>query len=626
MSRFRDIPIRRKLTFLIMGINSIILLLVCATFFVFEVVTFRRELRDDLATMAKIIEPNCIAALDFQVSEDAVQTLSALRLEPHIIHAGIYQKDGKLFASYSREGHINEIDKFSGHRLGFSLQRDSLTLLHSIASDNKRIGTLLIQSDLKELQSRLKTNALMTTNILLISCLLSLVISARFQQFISKPILDLAATARRISGDNDFSLQAQKFGNDELGQFTDVFNDMLRQIQDRQEALKDSEEKFRTLYESSADAVMLIEKNEIIDCNNSTLRIFGYENRDEVLRKSLSDFSPPLQPSGADSENLVSEKMGSAIWKGMNHFDWVYRKKSGVLFPAEVLINNMELKGKVVLQVVVRDITERKLAEKELKEAKEEAEKANQAKSEFLANMSHELRTPLHGILSFAGFGIRKHKTAERDKLLSYFTQIDQSGRILLELLNDLLDLAKLESGKMSFNWQSTDLCMVISMVVDQFSSLISEKDLTLNYVKPETEIVAELDQRRIQQVLRNLLSNAVKFSEGGGRIEVAAKKINGSAEVSVRDQGIGIPEDELEAVFNKFIQSSNTKTGAGGTGLGLAICREILSAHNGVIWAKNNPDGGAVFSFKIPVGRNKEGSQSTKEPDQRETGITFYC
>lgn len=227
---------------------------------------------------------------------------------------------------------------------------------------------------------------------------------------------------------------------------------------------------------------------------------------------------------------------------------------------------------------------------------------ASEAKSEFLANMSHELRTPLHSILSFASFGIKKHADAERQKLLDYFTRISKSGTTLLALLNDLLDLAKLESRKVVFSFEPADINELLESVADEMCTLLSEKDLTVTYELSDLGGQVVLDPDKIKQVLRNFLNNAIKFSPEGGVIEIASSRTDVTAKISVSDCGPGIPEDELEAVFDKFVQSSKTKTGAGGTGLGLSISYAIIAAHRGRIWAENRSEGGATFSFEIPL------------------------
>jgi len=258
----------------------------------------------------------------------------------------------------------------------------------------------------------------------------------------------------------------------------------------------------------------------------------------------------------------------------------------------------------VIIALAIAFYAQGRLKERtiDLQEAKKMAEAANNAKSTFLSNVSHELRTPMHGILSFASFGIKKHATANPDKILDYFQKIRRSGETLLTLLNDLLDLAKLESGKITYKFRPANLNSLIDIVKEEYNSLALEHNLTIRCEHLEANETITLDADKIRQVLRNLLNNAIKFSPEGGTIDVISFKKADSIVVSIRDQGAGIPGNELESIFDKFIQSSKTKTGAGGTGLGLAICHEIVAAHKGRIWAENRPEGGAVFSFEIPL------------------------
>jgi signal transduction histidine kinase len=234
------------------------------------------------------------------------------------------------------------------------------------------------------------------------------------------------------------------------------------------------------------------------------------------------------------------------------------------------------------------------------------AEQALKAKSEFLSNMSHELRTPMHAVLSYAKMGFTFIGETEIATLETYFRNIHTAGSRLLGLLNNLLDLAKLESGKMNFKKIRGDFIGVLEHAKIEISPLIEDKKLTLLTEIATADSQAVFDKQRMVQVIINLISNAVKFSSPGGNIVVTLSDgylPDGEDALccSVADEGTGIPEAELEAVFDKFIQSSKTKTGAGGTGLGLSICREIIEAHRGKISAGNREPKGVVISFVIP-------------------------
>jgi signal transduction histidine kinase len=239
----------------------------------------------------------------------------------------------------------------------------------------------------------------------------------------------------------------------------------------------------------------------------------------------------------------------------------------------------------------------------EVSKAKDEAVQANNAKTDFLANISHELRTPMHGILGFAKLGLEKAAGTSRLKLISYFNQISQSGEKLFQLLNDLLDLSKLEAGHGDYEFQNHSLSRIVETVINELQAAIDDKQLQLDFEKPDFPDQAWIDIEKIEQVVRNLLSNALKFSKPNGRIQFKIQNLNSDYQITVSDEGFGIPEDEIDMIFDKFVQSTRTKTGAGGTGLGLSICKRIVEDHKGSIMAVNNDRGGADLIFTIPKG-----------------------
>lgn len=265
--------------------------------------------------------------------------------------------------------------------------------------------------------------------------------------------------------------------------------------------------------------------------------------------------------------------------------------------------HNIDLEG------LVRERTD------QLYVAKEAADRANSAKSEFLANMSHELRTPLHGILSFARFGVTKIDTAGRDKLLTFFHRIESSGQTLLRLLNELLDLAKLEAGALNLDCHEVSLPAIVGEVGEEYGALLREKDLSLQLPPRESAVTIWADRDKLAQVIRNLLGNAVKFTPHGGEIRVTLSEADGLTVVSIYNTGPGIPDEDCDLVFDKFVQSNATKSGAGGTGLGLAICREIVTLHQGTIRAEQTHGQGALirmcFPLWVPTGTEQPSSDA---------------
>ena len=249
-----------------------------------------------------------------------------------------------------------------------------------------------------------------------------------------------------------------------------------------------------------------------------------------------------------------------------------------------------------------------------LEQAIKLAQQSNNAKSHFVANISHELRTPMLGIMGFSDLGIEKIDSAGKDKILRYFQRIKSSSKRLLNLVNDLLDLSKLESGQFELHLERVNLSTVIKDVIDEMQTLIRDKSINLSLDDHNIDTLANIDRKQIHQVIYNLLSNAIKYSNANGKIHIVIDSCilriaqhNTFVEMpgltfTCSDEGVGIPADELDDVFGKFSQSTNTIAGAGGTGLGLAICKEIIEAHHGHIYAKNRYSKGLRLTFEIPV------------------------
>ena len=386
-------------------------------------------------------------------------------------------------------------------------------------------------------------------------------------------------------------------------------------------SLEESEQKYRMIFKAESDALFLIDLGtlKIIDVNDAATKIYGYQ-REEFFELSMREISAdPLVAEGAICNNQPAHIPVRR-----------HRRKDKSLFLVEINTASFIWKDSIILVAAIRDITERVRIEQELIQhrdhleelireqtvdlvhAKELAEAANLAKSEFLANMSHELRTPLHAIFGYAELIGDLFEDLTPDEIKNYLENIKSSGKRLLALLNDLLDLSKLEAGKMSYSIVENKLPVIVEQVMSELTPLYLAKSLKIIH-HPIEKSSLYCDEQRISQVVRNLLSNAIKFTPEGQSIYIEYKQttcmISGEEKPAlscfVIDEGVGIPPSELDAVFDKFIQSSKTKTGAGGTGLGLAICRQIIQDHQGIIFAENNENCGARFVFTLPIENN---------------------
>ncbi len=550
MRFLRNITIKRKLIAIIMMTSAIVLMISSVTFVVTELISFRKAMVEDLSILANVIGTNSTAALAFNDENAAKETLSALKAEPHITVACILTPDSNVFSTYVNEkpkrGSTSKLSTdvpvfmyFGETDGGYQFHKDYLGLHQKIVLDGETIGTVYIRSDLNELYERLRLYAGVGIAVMASASLVAYLLSSTLQRIISVPILHLAGTMKRVSKEKKYSIRANKQNRDELGTLVDGFNEMLGQIELRDQQL---------------------------------------EQHRGQLEEQVAVRTSELSEANQDLEQAVNE----------------------------------------------------------LKSAKEAAEGANEAKSQFLANMSHELRTPLNHIIGFTELVVDNHFGQLNNDQIEYLTDVLNSSRHLLSLINDILDLSKVEAGKLTLelsevnlhNLLGNSLTMVKEKALKHGIKLISAIDGI-----PES---VRVDERKMKQIIYNLLSNATKFTPEGGQVVLGARTATGVVragkrcqdskkikvfvnfvkddypvdenvdkclEVWVSDTGIGIASADQDRIFGAFEQvDSSAGRRFQGTGLGLSLTRKLVELHGGKIWVESEGlNRGSTFKFIIP-------------------------
>ncbi|MCE2948008.1 MAG: PAS domain S-box protein [bacterium] len=388
-------------------------------------------------------------------------------------------------------------------------------------------------------------------------------------------------------------------------------------------ALRASEVKNRMLadvvQQTTAAVITKDLDNRITTWNRGAERLYGYTAEQAVGRLSHELLNPDITPQYLKGL-LERVRIGCTDVNRLQH-----QKADATRIDIESSHGpQLDDCGRLVGRItVIRDITEQLRAQRSIEAARAAAEQAQVAMSTFLSNMSHELRTPMHAILSYARLGQERISKGTPEKTLQYLDRIEQSGGRLLALLNDLLDLSRLEAGRMPIDAGRHELSLAVDAAILEVSALAQSRLLAVERAGLRS-LPAWFDPLRIAQVLANVLGNAVKFSSQGGTITVSLGRATatdgtGLAEVVIADRGIGIPESERQSIFDKFTQSSKTRTGAGGTGLGLAISRELVLAHGGEIRAEDNPGGGTRFIFTLPE-QDPSATRTGQDDEQPET------
>ncbi|MBW7875052.1 MAG: PAS domain S-box protein [Candidatus Cloacimonetes bacterium] len=400
-----------------------------------------------------------------------------------------------------------------------------------------------------------------------------------------------------------------KESQDALGRYNEELEGKVRErtvelateIRERrryEDALRESAEKYQQLFSTVSDPILVyeLETRIITDVNEAAKRVYGY-TRDEFLSMKLTELQ------GRDLSTNQELKLPDGFVPPAQGGFRIQRRKDGVCFPVIVAGGMFTLNGKAIGVAVIRDVTLELKSRFELQHARDLAEAATKAKSEFLANMSHEIRTPMNSILGFSDL-LSHSDLPERER--SWLAAISSSGKTLLALINDILDLSKIEAGRMDLNLEPVCLRNLIEDIRQMFLFKAEEKGIAIVVeIDPQLPSLLMLDEIRTRQILFNLLGNAVKFTDHG-RICVSARVVHVSKSrlnlvLEIKDTGIGIPASEQQVIFEAFRQQSGQSSRRyGGTGLGLSITKRLVELMGGTVHLQSKPGIGSTFEIRL--------------------------
>jgi len=581
-----------------------------------------------------------------------------------LVSAKLVKPDGEVYLADKKE--------YYGDMVDTSLLFDKETLLqdHLFTETNERgilcvkpakIGNdtwyVMLGISLRSIEASIDLLIFRNLTLGAIIVLLGAIISFFLFRSISRPIMDLASTAKIIS-DGDFDHKVTVTSMDEVGLLGRSFNQMMdklnsareeehknkREIEEKnisleqeieehrqaQEALQQSEEKYRNILESIQEGYFEVDlAGNLTFFNEASREMSGY-SRDELYGMNFGDVATP--ETAKKMYKLFNELYSTGQLAPITDYEMIRKDGSKRIFGFSSSLKR-DIKGMPTgFRGVIRDVTERNQYELQLRRAKEEAETANLAKSEFLANMSHELRTPLNAIIGFTELVVDRTFGDLNDDQTEYLNDVLDSSRHLLSLINDILDLSKIEAGKLEFQPSDVDLEMLLERSMVMVKEKATKHRLTLSTETKKVQGTIHADERKLKQVVYNLISNAAKFTPEGGSILISACYLNlpqrsiltmdgreiilpppnnqeqkdktRFVEVSITDTGIGISQENLDHIFEPFAQvetSYNRKYQ--GTGLGLSLSKTLIELHGGKIWAESEGEGkGSNFRFVIPV------------------------
>jgi hypothetical protein len=372
----------------------------------------------------------------------------------------------------------------------------------------------------------------------------------------------------------------------------------ITELKKAEKALRESEEKYHTLVEKGNDGIIIIQDGLLRFANSKIVEVTGF-SLEEVLGKSFADFVSP-EYRGVVVDRYKKRMSGEEV---PNRYEIEILSKDGGKIPVEINASVIEYEGRPADMAIIRDITERKKAEDELKEAYEKLKELDKMKDDFLGTVTHELRTPLTSIMGSLDLILDKKTGKLGEEQRNLLSIAEKESLRLNSLIGDLLDLTRTEDRLRKLSFERLSLEKVINNAIEEMEILAEKRHISIQKHVQEDLPPIIGDEKQLKRAITNLLNNAVKFNREKGKIKVEARRKEDFIEVSVEDTGIGIPKKDIDKVFDKFYRVDIGITRRyGGTGLGLAIVKRIVEAHGGKVWAESEVGKGSTFTFTLPV------------------------